>query len=74
MPTADRETLYSFDLDLDSATTRTLGLQWNSSNDQFVYSVSRLEERERFTKRFMLSDLSRVFDPLGALAPTMVVA
>ncbi|XP_044760862.1 uncharacterized protein LOC123318310 [Coccinella septempunctata] len=46
---------------------KILGLGWNPTSDHFFYSV-RLTSAT-VTKRTVLSQLARIFDPLGWLAP-----
>ncbi|XP_031333915.1 uncharacterized protein LOC116163923 [Photinus pyralis] len=56
----------SFDKDSDS-TIKILGLQWNPLNDSFVFKIET--NINTCTKRHVLSDLARIFDPLGFLSP-----
>ncbi|XP_071643002.1 uncharacterized protein [Temnothorax longispinosus] len=51
----------------------TLGLRWHPREDQFAYST-QLTQLEAITKRSVLSLAARLFDPLGWLAPTTVLA
>lgn len=46
---------------------KILGLQWQPSLDSFSYEVSPIDRP--CTKRTILSELARIFDPLGFLAP-----
>lgn len=56
----------SFDKE-DSCTVKILGLKWFPGVDSFSYEV---EVSNRLcTKRNILSDLARIFDPLGFLTP-----
>ena len=48
------------------------GLYWQPTFDAFVYKV--VTQERSCTKRHMLSDIARVFDPLGFLAPLTFVA
>lgn len=57
----------TFDSDLENALIKILGLQWNPAQDSFLFSVCPLDRP--CTKRNMLSELARVFDPVGFLAP-----
>ena len=54
--------------------TKILGLTWNPSGDFFQYSVVLTPLVEPATKRKIISDISRLFDPLGWLAPSIIVA
>ncbi|XP_055944394.1 uncharacterized protein LOC129975353 [Argiope bruennichi] len=69
VPTSDRE--YNFD-NPNSATLKTLGLQFNPEKDTFSFSVQKIVRPA--TKRTMLSDISRLFDPLGLLGPFIITA
>ncbi|XP_044571170.1 uncharacterized protein LOC123257198 [Drosophila ananassae] len=51
---------------------KTLGLQWDPSKDEFKFTVC-CSEPKMLTKRFVLSTLSKIFDPLGWLAPVTIV-
>lgn len=56
----------SLSLDSDEV-TKVLGLCWQPSSDTFTYKVTPKETS--CTKRQILSELARVFDPLGFLTP-----
>lgn len=56
----------SLSLDSDE-TTKILGLLWVPSSDQFTYKVTPMDRS--CTKRHILSELARVFDPIGFLTP-----
>lgn len=61
----------SFD-DSNSVGLKILGLKWIPLADQFSYSVEPLERS--CTKRTILSELARIFDPIGFLAPVSFFA
>lgn len=65
IPESHRETPLQFND--ESSGFKILGLQWNSSEDEFSYSIT--EFQPPFTKRNILSYIARTFDPLGLLAP-----
>lgn len=50
---------------------KTLGLFWNSANDQLQYQVT-LPEKSAHTKRVVLSQMSQIFDPLGIVGPVLI--
>uniref|UniRef100_A0A8D9DS55 Integrase catalytic domain-containing protein n=2 Tax=Cacopsylla melanoneura TaxID=428564 RepID=A0A8D9DS55_9HEMI len=51
----------------DQHTFKILGLYWDSSSDSFGYSTAMIDPI--FTKRALLSNIARIFDPMGWLAP-----
>ena len=53
-------------------TFKTLGLLWNSEFDQFLFSLNFCNS-DKFTKRNTLSTIAKIFDPLGLLAPIMIL-
>lgn len=55
-----------------SDTVKTLGLLWNTTTDCFQYSVYFQESSEEITKRRILSDISKIFDPIGWLSPVVI--
>lgn len=52
---------------------KTLGLLWNSQDDTLQYSVFNAGERI-MTKRLILSEISKIFDPLGLIGPVLITA
>ncbi|XP_055910713.1 uncharacterized protein LOC129945078 [Eupeodes corollae] len=52
---------------------KTLGLYWNPSGDFFFFRVT-LEEQKIATKRVVLSEISRIFDPFGWVSPSIIMA
>lgn len=53
---------------------KILGLTWNRSRDEFQYSVSLPVISAPVTKRKIISDVARLFDPLGWIAPCVIKA
>ncbi|XP_045453765.1 uncharacterized protein LOC123663070 [Melitaea cinxia] len=56
------------------AIQKVLGLTWNSSTDEIEYSVQLPQLEFPVTKRKVISDISRLFDPLGWIAPTIITS
>ena len=55
---------------------KALGMRWNTENDVFFFELSNriLNNDDPETKRSLLSLTSKVFDPIGLLAPVIVRA
>ncbi|XP_011686447.1 PREDICTED: uncharacterized protein LOC105449144 [Wasmannia auropunctata] len=58
----------------ESSETRILGLQWNPYEDSFRYTVNVSSLQSNSSKRNMLSEISRLFDPLGLIGPVILIA
>ncbi|KAF0745786.1 Uncharacterized protein FWK35_00034883, partial [Aphis craccivora] len=56
----------------DDETIKSLGLSWKPYVDEFRFYVTRSMDVNKVTKRTLLSDLNKVFDPLGFLAPVLI--
>ena len=52
---------------------KTLGLRWQANSDNLNYSVNT-SNTKIVSKRQILSDISRIFDPLGLLGPCIILA
>ncbi|CAG9137905.1 unnamed protein product [Plutella xylostella] len=57
---------------------KTLGLKWNPCTDEFTFEHNINEQAKnadkQITKRSLLSDMSKLYDPLGWLSPVTVKA
>jgi len=51
---------------------KSLGLSWKPALDAFQFIVEQKAFMAKSTKRTLLSDLNRIFDPLGFLAPVLI--
>ncbi|GBN45080.1 hypothetical protein AVEN_41565-1 [Araneus ventricosus] len=63
-----KESDYSF-----SKETKTLGILWKPQPDCFGFNLM-IEQSEVYTKRAVLSQIARIFDPLGLLGPIITKA
>lgn len=54
--------------------TKTLGIEWNSSTDQFRLTVAAIPQMNGMTKRALVSDIAKIFDMLGWYSPMIVKA
>ena len=50
-----------------------LGLAWDPQQDEFYYNVSLEKLDGRITRRAVLSKIAKLYDPLGWIAPIIVV-
>lgn len=53
--------------------TKTLGLVWNIQRDSLQYFV-QIQNNVKWTKRNILSAISKLFDPLGLIGPIITTA
>ena len=54
--------------------TKTLGLEWNTSKDQFHLTVASLPTQQNITKRLLVSEVAKLFDVLGWFSPAVIKA
>ncbi|XP_075157800.1 uncharacterized protein LOC142231065 [Haematobia irritans] len=66
----DISVIRKFDHD---SVAKTLGVHWNVGTDYFSFDV-QLAEPTTVSKRSILSESARLFDPLGWLTPSTVIA
>ncbi|XP_072152507.1 uncharacterized protein [Bemisia tabaci] len=59
---------------LSNSTISTLGLKWDANSDSITYTVANLPLNHIVTKRSILSEISKIFDPLGLLGPVIIYA
>ncbi|XP_055526953.1 uncharacterized protein LOC129719584 [Wyeomyia smithii] len=60
-------------LEIDkSCIVKTLGLLWHPQSDYFGFKVPVLTESNPVTKRIVLSEMSRLFDPMGLVGAVIV--
>lgn len=53
---------------------KILGISWDRDSDKFKYSVTLPPQQTPITKRRVISDIARLFDPLGWAAPCVVIS
>ncbi|XP_078049863.1 uncharacterized protein LOC144476616 [Augochlora pura] len=58
----------------ESSIIKTLGLFWNSATDTITYTVKPILHTHRITKRFISSEIAKIYDPLGLLGPVIIIA
>lgn len=76
IPEEDRETLVSIQDSSDNQAVKALGLLWDPRNDLFLFraAVDPVADEKPVTKRMVLSQVAKIFDPLGLVAPVIVEA
>lgn len=52
---------------------KVLGMFWSPASDEFSFHMGKLREHPLPTRRTLLSEISQIFDPLGFLAPSVVL-
>ncbi|XP_063825323.1 uncharacterized protein LOC135074871 [Ostrinia nubilalis] len=55
-------------------TIKVLGVSWCRITDNFVYTVELPDPKEPITKRKVLADVAKLYDPEGWIAPVVVNA
>lgn len=63
----------SFRVTTDFA-VKTLGIFWHPSSDHFSYSTISRQDVNTLTKRQLLSEIAKIFDPLGWISPVTIKA
>ena len=71
VPTADLTQHDAPDLSLNNE-TNALGLLWHTQSDHIRFKNNFDFSKSVLTKRQMLSELCKIFDPLGFLAPFVI--
>lgn len=71
IPIADREIKTSLLIEFDD-TIKSLGIQWNPNTDKFTFQSSLESSSGKTTKRSILSEVSKLFDPIGWLSPLII--
>lgn len=75
IPVEARAKELDFETCKEGESVKTLGLLWNPVNDVFMFRVSPFKMSSQLpTKRQIMSDVARLFDPLEYLGPTVVIA
>lgn len=58
----------------DHEVIKTLGVTWQASSDTIKYNIKNCDDTKSVTKRNILSSIAQIFDPLGLLGPTTIIA
>lgn len=55
----------------ETTNSKMLGMRWNQDDDSFTYQWD-LPIKTKLTKRVLLSEISKLYDPLGLLSPLTI--
>ncbi|XP_043494162.1 uncharacterized protein LOC122519062 [Polistes fuscatus] len=58
----------------ETSILKTLGISWNTHHDHLIYTVAPIDLHEKITKRRILSEIAKIYDPLGLLGPIILTA
>ncbi|XP_062141879.1 uncharacterized protein LOC133849814 [Drosophila sulfurigaster albostrigata] len=62
-------------LEIDEASVaKTLGIRWRATSDEFFFVTAEMVSKPSFSKREVLSQIAKLFDPAGWLAPVVIWA
>lgn len=74
VPENDRETKLPLLMTWDNPSIKTLGVYWHPKQDVFHFKICLQPPSETLSKRSILSDIAKVYDPNGWLAPVTIKA
>lgn len=72
IPEINKDCVESVNIKIED-TMKTLGITWNSQTDNFELKLNLTMSNNPITKRNVLSAIAKTFDPLGWLAPAVIV-
>ncbi|XP_044314736.1 uncharacterized protein LOC123037552 [Drosophila rhopaloa] len=58
----------------DASMAKTLGIRWHATSDSFLFLPMDISLQTTYTKREVLSQIAKLFDPAGWLSPFIVRA
>lgn len=73
VPPCDREIKTTLLIEFDD-TIKSLGINWDPRSDNFLFQSTLHSSTASITKRSILSEISKLFDPLGWLSPIIIRA
>lgn len=71
LPTVQDEPNYLLQLN-ENDTVNTLGITWSPFFDCFKFSLKVWSPPTHMTKRSLLSDINKIYDPLGFITPVLI--
>lgn len=72
VPEEDREIKLPLQIEQDD-TIKALGIHWNPATDTFKYKVN-ISNKPSNTKRQLISEIAKLFDPVGWVSPVVITA
>ena len=75
LPPEYKEANEDFEFPKDTHTNKTFGIVWNPKFDVFHFKMKQINgtmSAKALSKRQILSDTAKIFDPLGWLSPTSI--
>ncbi|XP_064540794.1 uncharacterized protein LOC135430171 [Drosophila montana] len=58
----------------EACSAKTLGIRWKADTDEFFFAPSELTTKQSVSKREVLSQIAKLFDPAGWLGPVIIQA
>ncbi|CAI6376545.1 unnamed protein product [Macrosiphum euphorbiae] len=74
LPPEDLGEIHKFTHERNSSSTKTLGTYWQPRDDEIHYTMRLFNDTNTWTKHRMVSEMARLFDPLGLIGPVVVQA
>lgn len=75
LPLENLGEIHKFTHEGNNGLTKTLGTYWQPRDDELHYTMRPLlSNTNNWTKRSMVSEMARLFDPLGLIGPVVVQA
>ncbi|XP_022167535.1 uncharacterized protein LOC111031762, partial [Myzus persicae] len=71
IPTTVNDPAYRLTL-TDQEMISALGLRWQPSTDTFHFELGECTPAVKITKRTLLSEISRIYDPVGFISPVLI--
>ncbi|XP_011701161.1 PREDICTED: vacuolar protein sorting-associated protein 13-like protein [Wasmannia auropunctata] len=62
----------SFKLNADLL--KTLGITWSTQDDEICYTTNSIKSSDQVTKRNILSEIAKIYNPSGLLGPVILLA
>lgn len=73
VPIDQREAKSLFDMEKTN-TIKALGIKWSPTDDCLTYTYAALTTHNKITKRKLLGEVCKLYDPLGWISPIIVKA